>query len=130
SKIGRIVVSPTLLKNCRGWGISDAAGGLTDHRMVSVTISAPNAPYIGKGRWTMPQFLFHDKDLMKYAVDEACKLEDSMTETRSDTSNAQTRFKTYKDQVIEFAKEGAKVSVGATEKKKRKLQDEREALKK
>jgi exonuclease III len=109
SRIERIVVSPTLLKNCRGWDISDAAGGLTNHRMVLVTISAPNAPYIGKGRWTMPQFLLHDKDLLRYAVDEGCKLEDSMTETRSDTSNAQTRFKKYKDQIIEFAKERAKV---------------------
>lgn len=93
SRIDNIVVSPTLLKHCRGWNISDAAGGLTDHRIVSVTISAPNAPYIGKGRWAMPQFLLHDKDFMEYAVDEACKLEDSMNEPRSESSNAQTRFK-------------------------------------
>jgi exonuclease III len=50
SCIDRILVSPTLLKNCHNWEISNTAGGLTDHKMVSVTISAPGAPYIGKGR--------------------------------------------------------------------------------
>jgi hypothetical protein len=97
--------------------------------MVAVTISAPDAPYIGKGRWMMPQFLLHDKDFMEYAVDEACKLEDSMSEPRSELSNAQTQFKDYKDRIIGFAKVRAKISVGATEKKKCKPQDERDALK-
>jgi hypothetical protein len=77
----------------------------------------------------MPQFLLHDRDFMKYAVDEACKLEESMDETRSDAVNAQTRFKKYKDQIIEFAKVRASISAGATEKKKRKLQEESKALK-
>jgi exonuclease III len=77
SRIDRLLVSPNLMKNCHHWSIDDIAGGLTDHRMVSVTISAPGAPYIGKGRWMMPQFLLYDKEFMGLAMKEACNLEKS-----------------------------------------------------
>jgi exonuclease III len=75
SRIDEILVSPTLMKSCRHWDIQDTAGGLTDHRMVSVTISAPGAPYIGKGRWTMPQFLLYDKEFMSFSMEKAIELE-------------------------------------------------------
>jgi hypothetical protein len=119
SCIDKILVSPALMKNSRHWKIDDVAGGLTDHRMVSVTVSAPGAPYIGKGRWAMPNFLLYNKDTMTYAMEEGCKLEASMTEPRTEDSNAQTRFKTFKDAVLEHAQKTAKTAVGASEKKKR-----------
>jgi hypothetical protein len=50
SRIDKILVLPALMKNCRHRKIDDIAGGLIDHRMVSVTASAPGALYIGKGR--------------------------------------------------------------------------------
>ncbi|KAJ6545700.1 hypothetical protein B0H19DRAFT_1267083 [Mycena capillaripes] len=128
SRIDRILVSPKLMKNCHKWEISAAAGKLTDHRLVSVCISAPGAPYIGKGRWAMPLFLLYDKEFMGYAIEEACKLEDSMEDTRTEESNTQTRFKAFKDAVLKFAKKRAKTAVGATEKKKQGLVDERELL--
>jgi exonuclease III len=71
SRIDRILVSPTLLKNCRHWNIEDTAGGLTDHWMASVTISAPGAPYIGKGQWAMPNFVLYDKDFISFAMEAA-----------------------------------------------------------
>jgi exonuclease III len=92
SRIDRILVSPALVKNCRQWEINDVAGGLTDHRMVSMVISAPGAPYIGRGRWAMPQFLLYDKEFMDDAMEKACKLEGSMNETRTELNNAQTKF--------------------------------------
>ncbi|KAJ7864366.1 Endonuclease/exonuclease/phosphatase [Mycena leptocephala] len=128
SRIDRILVSPTLMKHCRHWEIEDVAGGLMDHRMVSVTISAPGAPYIGKGRWVMPQFLLHDKEFISHAMEEAVKLEESIHEARTDVSNAQTRFKSFKDSVLEFAQKKAKATVGASEKKRRALVGERETL--
>ncbi|KAJ7681037.1 Endonuclease/exonuclease/phosphatase, partial [Mycena polygramma] len=128
SRIDKILVSPALMKNCRNWEINIVAGGLTDHRMVSVNISAPGSPYIGKGRWAMPEFLLYDKEFMSHAMEEACKLEDSMSEARTESSNAQTRFKSFKGTVLELAIKRAKTAVGASEKKKKVLVDEREAL--
>ncbi|KAJ7682188.1 Endonuclease/exonuclease/phosphatase, partial [Mycena polygramma] len=128
SRLDKILVSPALMKNCRNWEISVVTGGLTDHRMVSVNISAPGSPYIGKGRWAMPDFLLYDKEFMSHAMEEACKLEDSMSEARTESSNAQTRFKDFKDSVLDFAKKRAKTAVGASAKKKKALVDEREAL--
>ncbi|KAJ7190517.1 hypothetical protein GGX14DRAFT_579790 [Mycena pura] len=125
SRIDWLLVSPTLMKNCHNWEISDFSGSLTDHKMVSVQIMAPGAPYIGKGRWAMPQFLLNDKDF-SYATEEACKLEDSMDLPRTDTNNAQTRHKTFKVNVQEFARKRAKTAVGATAQKKKILERERE----
>ncbi|KAJ6505421.1 Endonuclease/exonuclease/phosphatase [Mycena sanguinolenta] len=49
SRIDKILVSPSMVKQCRHWSIEDV-GTIADHRMASVTISTPGAPYIGKGR--------------------------------------------------------------------------------
>jgi hypothetical protein len=117
SRIDRILVSPDLLKNCQHWEIDNSVGGLTDHRMVSVTISAPGTPYIGKGRWAMPHFLLYDKEFISHAIEEAVKLEESIPDARTDISNAQTRFKSFKDTVLEIARKRAKTAVGASEKK-------------
>jgi hypothetical protein len=45
------------------------------------------------------------------------KLEDSMDEVRTETLNAQTRFKVFKESVLDFAKKRAKTAVGATERR-------------
>ncbi|KAJ7081747.1 Endonuclease/exonuclease/phosphatase [Mycena epipterygia] len=128
SCIDRILVSPTLMKNCHHWSIDDIAGGLTDHRMVSVTVSAPGAPYIRKGRWAMPDFLLYDKEFMGHATEEACKLEDSISEPRSELSNTQTRFASFKEAVLELANKRARTAVGVSAQKKKALVNEREML--
>ncbi|KAJ7091810.1 hypothetical protein C8R44DRAFT_750441 [Mycena epipterygia] len=46
-------VSAVSVTTCHHWDINDVAGGLTDHRMVSITISAPGAPYLGKSQPAM-----------------------------------------------------------------------------
>ncbi|KAJ7687218.1 Endonuclease/exonuclease/phosphatase, partial [Mycena rosella] len=74
SRLDRIYVSNDLYKKCRRWEISDAAGRLSDHRMVSVDITAPGAPFIGEGRYIIPTFLMKDKKLLEFAVSEGCKL--------------------------------------------------------
>ncbi|KAJ7191839.1 Endonuclease/exonuclease/phosphatase, partial [Mycena pura] len=128
SRIDWLLVSPTLMKNCHNWEMSDFSGSLTDHKMVSVQISAPGAPYIGKGRWAMPQFLLYDTDFMSYAMEEACDLQDSMDLVRTNIDNAQIRHKKFKDTVQDFAKKRAKTAVGATAQKKKSLEGEREEL--
>ncbi|KAJ7195745.1 Endonuclease/exonuclease/phosphatase, partial [Mycena pura] len=126
SRIDWLLVSPTLMKHCRNWEIEDFSGNLTDHKMVSVQVSAPGTPYVGKGRWAMPLFLLYDKEFMDYANGEACRLEDRMDLERTATKNAQTHCKEFKDTVLEFAKKRAKTAVGATAQKIKTLEQERE----
>ncbi|KAJ7762099.1 hypothetical protein B0H16DRAFT_1661874 [Mycena metata] len=128
SRIDKILVSPTLMRNCRNWSIDDVSGKLTDHRMVSVVIRAPGAPFIGEGRYTIPLFLLKDTEFMKFVVEKGENLEEFLTEDRSDSTNIQTRFKAFKDEIRDFGRKRAKEAIGALEKKKRKLQDQRKDI--
>ncbi|KAJ7185338.1 Endonuclease/exonuclease/phosphatase, partial [Mycena filopes] len=110
SRLDRILVSPGLFKNCREWEISDAAGGLTDHRLVTVQFKAPGAPYIGKGRYTIPLFLLRDKTFMDFTTKLGSELEGQLADTPEDTEKIQTRFKSFKEQVRDFAHARAKNS--------------------
>ncbi|KAJ7102971.1 Endonuclease/exonuclease/phosphatase, partial [Mycena crocata] len=124
SRIDRIYVPPDLFKKCRNWLISDTAGDLTDHRLVSVVVSAPGAPFVGPGRYLIPNFLMQDKKFLTFAVEEGAKL----AEPSNDGKDLQIRYKEYKEGLLAFARERAKESVGAIEQKKLKLQRERDAI--
>ncbi|KAJ7064248.1 Endonuclease/exonuclease/phosphatase, partial [Mycena amicta] len=111
ARLDRIYVSPELYKNCRAWEILDSAGDLTDHKMISVTISAPGTPYIGKGRYTMPLRVLEDKTFVKFAMEKGVELEASLGQAHTDEDNPQTAFAGYKREIIEFARERAKFSL-------------------
>ncbi|KAJ7022148.1 Endonuclease/exonuclease/phosphatase, partial [Mycena alexandri] len=115
SRIDRIYVSPTLFKNCRHWDINDAAGDLTDHRLISVNVCAPGAPYIGPGRYAIPLFLMNDVKFMDFAVKTGAQLFEG--EEANPTENIQVSFKKFKDMVGAFAKARASLSIGALEQK-------------
>ncbi|KAJ7145029.1 Endonuclease/exonuclease/phosphatase [Mycena filopes] len=110
SRLDRIMVSPTLFKQCSGWEISDAAGGLTDHKLVSVGIKAPGAPYIGKGHYTIPLFLLCDKEFMDFTVTRGEELARKFDTLVTDAAEIQNGFKAFKDEIREFAKKRAKLA--------------------
>ncbi|KAJ7040046.1 hypothetical protein C8F04DRAFT_886001, partial [Mycena alexandri] len=128
SRLDRIYVSPTLFKNCKHWVISDAAGGLTDHRLVSVQIKAPGSPYIGKGRYTIPLFLLRDKQFIDFTMHAGSELEAKIEAAEDDPDIIQTSFKLFKDNIRDFARARAKVAIGSLAEKKKKLQNERESI--
>ncbi|KAJ7748082.1 Endonuclease/exonuclease/phosphatase [Mycena metata] len=123
SRIDRINVSEDCFRTCRDWDIQDM-GDLTDHQMVSVEVSAPGAPYVGKGRYAIPLYLIKDKKFMEFAVNEGSKLEDSLENQREDI---QVLWKEYKENICTFARKRAKESVGALEQAKLKLQRQKKA---
>jgi hypothetical protein len=125
SRIDRFYASPAVLKHSRHWSISDAAGGLTDHRMVSFQLSAPGSPYIGKGRYTMPLFLLRDKELIDFVIKKGCELELKINTSPDDMVAIQTDFKAFKDDILNFARRRAKEAIGALEESKQKLQREK-----
>ncbi|KAJ7210373.1 hypothetical protein GGX14DRAFT_301646, partial [Mycena pura] len=128
SRIDRIDVSAQQFKCCRGWDISDAAGGISDHRLVSVLVSDPGSPYVGLGRYAIPLSLTRDKLFVDYAIREGIEIKKLHDQPRTIEENVQTAFKKYKDKLSEFAQRRASALFGTLEKKKRKLQAERETL--
>ena len=116
-------VSNDLFKVCRNFDISDAPGGLSDHRMVWVTVTAPGTPFLGQGRYAIPTFITNDKALLDYSVRIGREVE--TTKLADETRDIQVLYKEFKDKVHDFARRRIKEAVGALEQKKIKLQKER-----
>jgi hypothetical protein len=76
----------------------------------------------------MPLFLLHDEEFMDLAMEKACELEGSMHKPRTELTNAQTKFKSFKDSVTELTQKRAKTAVGASEKKWKALVNKCEVL--
>ncbi|TFY54492.1 hypothetical protein EVJ58_g8829 [Rhodofomes roseus] len=108
SRLDRIYVTGRLLQSSQVWRIQ-STGIPTDHRLASALLSTKNAPYIGKGRWTLPLALLQDKSFMaeiKAIGNSAFKdiIEIKECGTRSPHRNAQTIHKAFKDRTITLAR--------------------------
>lgn len=108
ARLDRIYTTDSLLTRSLRWDIS-VTGVPTDHCLVSTNLTAARSPYIGKGRWTMPQHLLLDQEFMKRvthlgatAMQKARRL--SKATERSEADNPQTVLKMFKEQVREAAR--------------------------
>ncbi|KAF9033634.1 Endonuclease/exonuclease/phosphatase, partial [Panaeolus papilionaceus] len=64
SRIDRIYIKGELAPKCQEWK-SKHPGITSDHKITTVKIENPKAPYIGKGRWAMPHFITEDREIMR-----------------------------------------------------------------
>ncbi|KAF8897703.1 Endonuclease/exonuclease/phosphatase, partial [Infundibulicybe gibba] len=113
SRIDRIYVSNAVQDVSCEWKIQSAPLN-TDHRMVSMKILDPGAPYIGKGRWTIPLFVLKDKKILQTMVELGTELMDNIERAkynRTDVRNAQTLFKTFKDEIVKVARAHAREAI-------------------
>jgi len=109
SRLDRIYVSEEILRCSREWLIGRTAL-TTDHRLVSVNFSNPGAPYIGRGRWSMPLSLLQDKKVME----KIRRLGMTLTENveicalqRTEVCNVQVLHKNFKKDVVTYVREYA-----------------------
>ena len=111
-RLDQIYTTQKIADTAVDWEI-DESGIETDHELVSVIITNPKAPFIGKGRWTLPLFLLKDKEFKKTAIDLSIKLQKDLEElpARDGTKNPQTIFLKYKDEIKETAIARAKITV-------------------
>jgi len=112
SCIDRIYVSGTVLKNSFDWEI-ETPGISTDHKIVSMRMTIPQVPFIGKGRWTIPLYLLRNKWLLSEIHSLGIKLEkdlEAVKVERSQISNPQLLFKTFKEAVAMKARHLAKTA--------------------
>ncbi|SJL06249.1 uncharacterized protein ARMOST_09585 [Armillaria ostoyae] len=114
SRIDRIYVSPELAEYSEDWKI-ELPNVNTDHRMVSVKISSPRLPYIGRGRWTMRPHLLKNEKMLK-EIDNVmlvvqAGVEDSAGNQRTEDNNPQTVYAKGKERLRTIIQKYAKVSV-------------------
>ncbi|KAH6906282.1 Endonuclease/exonuclease/phosphatase [Coprinopsis sp. MPI-PUGE-AT-0042] len=83
--------------------------------------SAKESPYLGRGRWTIPDYLLKDEQFLgniskigKKALEEAQRIAD---ERRTATQNPQLEWKKYKNMIRHAAQERARKEMPATERK-------------
>ncbi|PPQ85823.1 hypothetical protein CVT26_002410, partial [Gymnopilus dilepis] len=103
SRIDRIYVKDNLLRGCRNWTIKPT-NIKTDHQMVTVECANAKAPYIGKGRWSIPPRALEDRKIKKMIKECGLKLQDELDSIPEDESwetgrSVQRLFKNFKDEI-------------------------------
>ncbi|EPS97268.1 hypothetical protein FOMPIDRAFT_1128754 [Fomitopsis schrenkii] len=64
SHIDRIYVNDEILAHSAQWKL-ETTGVPTDHKMSTAELSIARAPFIGKGRWVLPNILLSDRPFME-----------------------------------------------------------------
>ena len=59
ARLDWIYATEAIIRTALEWD-TEKPGIDTDHDLVSIKVTNPEAPYIGNGRWAMPSFLLQD----------------------------------------------------------------------
>jgi len=99
SRIDRIYVSNPVYELSRNWSI-DHTPIRTDHCLVSMEFANPGAPFIGKGRWSIPLYLIKNRKVIQLAEKLGTQLEQDLEgaagDARTAERNPQTIFHSFK----------------------------------
>ena len=106
SRLDRIYVTQEILNSSFNWKIINT-GVQTDHRAVTAELSTASAPYIGKGRWTLPLHLLYDQKFWEAITPigiAATKKAIEMEGGRTETYNPQSILRQFKEDIKRIAK--------------------------
>ena len=125
SRIDRIYANPTIGKSLSNWTV-ETSEIPSDHKMTSVRFAPEKAPFIGKGRWSWPLGLLHNKPLNQTICTLGIEPQDQLQRTipNDRSSNAQTLWQEFKDKIKEEATAAAKLQMCQISKHITKLQDD------
>ncbi|TFY53337.1 hypothetical protein EVJ58_g9508 [Rhodofomes roseus] len=102
SRLDRIYANSALMSRSLLWELR-TTGVQTDHRLAVTRLTAAEAPFIGKGRWTLPLQLLSDSVFLNDAIrigETKWTAAKAITgDSRTDTNNPQTLFKEFKDEL-------------------------------
>lgn len=114
SRLDRIYVSAETARWTREWRI-EPVGVRTDHSMVSVLLTTPNAPEMGKGRPVFPLHLLRDRKLAdgmkRRGVEVVQQIEEIARNGRTDACNPQTVLCSLKKDWLDMARRREKETV-------------------
>ncbi|KAJ3979084.1 Endonuclease/exonuclease/phosphatase [Lentinula detonsa] len=110
SRLDRIYVTEKILESAKEWKIETTGVPHADHNMVSVLVSNESNPWMGRGRWRIPDYVVKDKDLMNFAYEKEKEAQNKLrnTEISADERNPQKVWFDYKRAIIGKARERAK----------------------
>ncbi|KAJ7588903.1 hypothetical protein C8J56DRAFT_716863, partial [Mycena floridula] len=115
SRIDRIYTSTETETRCRQWHIHDWAGGIGDHRLVSVDVLAQGTPFQGKGRYSMQLQSIEDKKFMETVEARGCMLQQELHSWYINPVNTtlvpQKAWQTTKDLWLESEKDRCKLKI-------------------
>ncbi|OJT03797.1 Transposon TX1 uncharacterized 149 kDa protein, partial [Trametes pubescens] len=125
SRLDRIYVTSEASRWAREWEI-EPVGVKTDHNLVSVLITTPSAPVVGKGRPVFPLNLLKDKKLAKLMKQEGMKtireLDEIHREGRTQERNAQTALMNLKKNWLIIARKYEKTIIPGIVKETKELE--------
>jgi len=109
SRIDRIYADPDTGKCLSDWSVEPSEIP-SDHRMTLVRFAPQHAPFIGKGRWSWPLGLLHDKPLNRTIHTLGLELQEQLgaLPVHDRTSNAQILWQQFKDRIKKEAGTAAK----------------------
>ncbi|RXW13780.1 hypothetical protein EST38_g12074 [Candolleomyces aberdarensis] len=107
SRIDRIYINENLLRTTNEWEIRTDHPIDTDHELVSVKYYDLQTPYLGKGRWELPNYLLDHKHFME-EVHKLCSTAVGKAETstlnRQPFNNPQLVLTDLKREILATAK--------------------------
>ncbi|RXW11242.1 hypothetical protein EST38_g14613, partial [Candolleomyces aberdarensis] len=107
SRIDRIYIHKDLMRTTNEWEIRTDHPIETDHDLVTAKYYDLQAPFIGKGRWEIPNHLLEHKDFTKEIHNlctSAIKKIEQISAHRTQHNNPQLIFYDLKKEIIAFAK--------------------------
>ncbi|KAF5371875.1 hypothetical protein D9615_009582 [Tricholomella constricta] len=125
SRLDRIYTSEEVMQNTREWNIEPSGIPGADHKLISVQISHQEAPWVGKGRWSIPHHVLRDKLFRARVQQEGRKaLEEINTITsRTELKNPQTIYNTFKSEILLLARQRDKAIIPRIDRRLRELQN-------
>ena len=108
SRIDRIYTSQPVYAHSRNWD-ADHTPIRTDHCLVSMEFMNPGAPFIGKGRWSVPLYLIKHRKIIQLIEELGIRLEEDMDnatgDLRTPENNPQSLFASFKVQLTRKIRE-------------------------
>lgn len=110
ARLDRIYVSNEIFHTAVDWNILIAPFETADHSVVSVTMTDPQLPHMGKGRWSVPGAVLKDEQ----ALAAVCVLGEAFEKAlddlheRTPERNPQSLYAQFKEDTINVLRQAAK----------------------
>ncbi|OJT05923.1 LINE-1 reverse transcriptase -like protein [Trametes pubescens] len=125
SRLDRIYVANSLHQDADEWRIVES-GLPTDHKMAIVSLANRRAPFMGRGRWSMPSHLLTDPQMVCTMKELGKKLLDAIggCDERTERANPQVFYNEFKLALVDAARARAKVKIPRLLKRLERLRDD------
>jgi len=131
SRLDRIYVARQIANHTFAWKMIPASVP-TDHWLVQLKYAPVDTPVVGQGRWTWPLASLQKKELLDAIITKGRNLQSELDKlqtenTPRETSNPQTLWESFKNDIKKLAKEHTKDSIYKINSRSRALEKDRKS---